>query len=102
MPGRTMIYGSGAGDADGQDNLVKKPGQGPVENNDGGAEYAQAMEYLKNPLTAPLGILMLGVSSVKKGGAGLGGPMTPRRFSPWGDVVPTTTTKELNRKNIFG
>jgi len=98
MPGRTMVYGSGGKDADAIENVLVD------QNKKTSGEDAQSLGdiMMKNPLTIPLAPLAYFVSSLQQGAAGLGSTMSPRRFSSWGEVVPTTSTKELNQKNIFG
>ena len=97
MPGRTMIYGSGAKDADQREGVVQDPSQTAGED-----AMATAKQLASNPLTLPLAPLVMLMSSLQQGAAGLGGPMAPRRFTDYGKVVPKTTSQELYRKNFFG
>lgn len=97
MPGRTMIFGSGGKDADAIEGVVKDPKQTAGEN-----AMMDFKQLASNPLTLPLAPLAFLASVLQQGAAGLGGPMAARRFTDFGEVVPTTTSKELYRRNIFG
>ena len=97
MPNKTMIYGSGAMDANSREGVARDPRETAGED-----AMATAKQLASNPLTLPLAPLAMLVSSLQQGAAGLGGPMGPRRFSPSGKVVPTWTTNELYRKSFFG
>lgn len=96
MPYETVIYGSGNGKiADTKEKTGAADQAAAIDQ-----EMKVAGQLAANPLTAPLAPLAMAIASLKRGGL-VGRPMAARDFSPWGEVVPTTTTKALNQRNIF-
>jgi len=94
--GETIIYGSGNGNN--ADSREKVPEAAEAEKPN--EMMVNAEKMLSNPLTAPLAPLAMFVAALQ--GAGTGGPMPARRFSPRGALVQEMSTKTLTDKNIFG
>ena len=116
---RTMIYGSGSNHAEeGKSNgntygggysLEENAAKLDTEQQNGSNERENRMDGQEkeqwNPLLAPFFMLneimlkpLQGLNDIMSQGTGIG----PRKYSVGGNIVPLMSTKEINKKNIYG